>query len=700
MNIFSKLSLQQRIFLSVGLFVGITLVIVWFVIRPRYEQGVINERTTIVQQIQQYALQTGDEKFQSWVNVTRYLAYEAESHPNELDIAMRQNIALKPSIIQIIITSPDINDELTVTNSGYLNFNLVLPAADWRPYKQDSTTGVQLIYDSLSTMLLFAAKKEFTLAEKHFSIVTFANANEVMENFKELPIEGRFGSILRSKQKIVYHTTPEFDHVAADVHENITSLRTTDIHGEQCVIVAAEFATVPYSSTIVIPASLFLQPVERLFLYSLAFLTGIMIVVILLGWFVSRQISKPVAQLVSEVEQLSALDFSTPISALKLPELERIGTTIESMRLILERYHRMNVEKIIFEEWKNKFFLSHSQDMIALTNPDGTFFFMNDLFSKLRTELAPAAPLIKKDELFSHHYISSSKETISTEQSGDFSITVRQKELFVQRTQGDPQYLRFHDVSIIRHDEHLGSLLTLHDLTNERLIDQMKTDMMNVIVHELRNPLNSIIGFSSFILDDEELSQEEKKQYISIILENGRSMNEIVNRFLEVQRLESRTVEYPKEECDLVEIARSVCDSQKPQCTQKMLTLNFAAEPHMPTVHASKDLMREAFLNLVSNAIKYGDENRTIDVEMKQSDSHLQFVITDHGYGISAQDQTKLFTKFFRVTSNQKAADQLGTGLGLAHVKEVMKYHNGAVSLESNPEIGCRFTLSIPMTMR
>ncbi|MEW6060904.1 MAG: PAS domain-containing sensor histidine kinase [Bacteroidota bacterium] len=692
----ATLSLQKRIFISVGLFVSITLVVVWYVIRPKYEQSVINERTTIVQQIQQYALQTSEEKIQSWVNITRYLAHEAQTHPNELDIAMRQNIALSPSIIQIVITSPPLNDTLTVTNTDYLGFTFLLSDDEWKMHKHDSTTLVQMVYDSLRTMVIVAVKKEFILASKHFFITTFANANEMSESFTKLPIEGRYGSIVRSQQKIIVHNTADFDQIAWEAYPNITSLRTTDAYGKQYIVIASEFSTIPYSSIIVIPASLFLQPVERLFTYSLLFLAGVMVVVMLLGWYVSHQISKPVEQLVHEVEQLSSLDFSKPISAIHLPELSKIGTTIEAMRLILERYQRMNVEKIIFEEWKNKFFLSHSQDMIALTNPDGTFSFMNDAFARLRSELAYTAPVVKRDDLRRHPNISSSKESVRTEQSGTFTVTIHQQELFVKQTHGNHQYLRLHDVSIMKGDEHLGSLLTLHDLTTDRLIEQTKTEMMNVIVHELRTPLNSIIGYASFILE-EALTEEEKKEYTTIILESGNHMNTLVNRFLDVQRLESHTVDYPKEQCDLVDIARSVCDSLQPQLTQKKLTLNFSAETNLPTVFAVKDLMREAFLNLLSNAIKYGDEHRTIEVELKKNNTHLQFIVTDFGYGIAAEDQKKLYTKFYRVTSNPKTVGQVGTGLGLAYVKEIMNYHRGDISLESTPEIGCRFTLSIPI---
>ena len=109
------------------------------------------------------------------------------------------------------------------------------------------------------------------------------------------------------------------------------------------------------------------------------------------------------------------------------------------------------------------------------------------------------------------------------------------------------------------------------------------------------------------------------------------------------------------------------------------------------------ELIHDAVSNLLSNAIKYGDPGRTVEVVLSRKDNAILLTVTDHGYGIPAEAQEKLFSKFYRVTTNEKVKSQVGTGLGLAYVKEIAAYHDGSVSLESNPEIGCTFTLTIPI---
>ncbi|MFZ4621430.1 MAG: sensor histidine kinase, partial [Bacteroidota bacterium] len=528
-------------------------------------------------------------------------------------------------------------------------------------------------------------------------ITMYADTKHLLHQLERLPIGGNFAVQVGGEQGFIYSNAEISFPIMPESWMNLTVMQDVPVQRTEWKIIFSKFSTVPMYLLIGIPKEVILLPVRNLLFTSVVVIAALTLIVIVFGWNFSRQLSKPVTQLVADVERLKGLDFSLPVSIPQLKEIASVATTIESMRTVLERYQRINVEKIIVEEWKNKFFLSHSEDGICITDGNDAFTFMNDTFRLVSTQLQKSAPVTGKLELLSHPGIERTKESSREEFNGAYKVSFHQKEIKVEIPDAEPQYYRLHDVTIERGTEKLGSLIVLHDLTNDRLMDKMKSEMMNFIVHELRNPLNSIMGFTSFMTEEPDMAVEERMEYLKIVQESSRTMNQLVNRFLDVQRLESRTIEYHQESCDLVKIARTVCDSQKPQLTAKSITLNFAAEENIPQTIAAPDLMREAFLNLVSNAIKYGDENRTIDVMMKRQDENILFIITDHGYGISAEDQQKLFSKFFRVTSNKKAASQIGTGLGLAHVKEVMTFHKGNVTLDSNAEIGCKFTLFIPI---
>lgn len=692
------MSFRLRVTLGIGIFVVSALLISWFVLRPYYENSVIEERITVMQQYQYYTITSFDQQFETWTNMVQYLSWIGSSTTTDLPVLMRHLIGLRSNIRQFLLTSPSSSEDFTVTSSLTPNFSYTPAASEWYPLKSDSLTFVHLSKDSIGGEIIFGVRKSFLVGKDSIVITLFANCTPLLNRLRFAPVGSNYVSSIHHNENGIYTYATDSMMIPHFSTINVSALKRETLNNETWNIITAEFSSIPFTFVSAFPQNAILAPVQQLFFYSIYFIIGLSGVVVAFGWFFSHQVTKPVYQLVQNIERLRSLDFSQPIAPLSLPELARIGTTIESMRVALERYQKLNVEKIIFEEWKNKIFMMHSEDLICITDQHFGFSFMNDRFELLRNTLSHSSRFETTRDILRHPSIHCSKETIREEISGAFHISFAHMELKILTGEENPQYFRLQDVTIRKEKENLGSLVILHDLTNERLIDQMKTEMMNFIVHELRNPLNSVMGFALLMIEDPEMAIEERMEFLNIISESSKTINNLVNRFLDVQRLESRSVEYPKEETDIVTLAKNVCETQKPLLLAKNLNLTFATEAEIPTTFVAPELLREAFLNLVTNAIKYGDENRTIEVTMNRNTENIFFIITDHGYGISVEDQKKLFTKFFRVSSNKKAHSQVGTGLGLAHVKEVMRYHNGDVKLESNSKLGCRFTLTIPIT--
>jgi signal transduction histidine kinase len=220
--------------------------------------------------------------------------------------------------------------------------------------------------------------------------------------------------------------------------------------------------------------------------------------------------------------------------------------------------------------------------------------------------------------------------------------------------------------------------------------------MINVIVHELKNPITGVVGLSRLIIESDNIDPEESKALMQEVLNSGERMNELVNRFLEVQKLEAGNTSLNVTDVELREVVDDVATLSKPLLSSKKLNLSISESGKKLKIEADKDLVFDAVQNLLSNAVKYGDPERTIEIDLKSSKSTISIAVTDYGYGISIEDQGKVFEKFFRVKSNMKSAREKGTGLGLAYVKQIMQRHNGDISLESSPNIGSRFILTFP----
>ena len=691
-----RLSLQNRIFIVLGIITILTLLIIWTVVRPKYETSVITERLTIVQQLQSYAIENLDRTIASWSDVTRFIVWQVTERPKEGEILLRSMMALHPEIIQIKIHSPKLPDELISQNTSYPALHVQTNESAWILSKIDTALHIQWINDTVPHQQLFIMQMRFNVQDIPFVLTVTWDAKRLNALFAELPLGEGYSATIQSRSAILIQNQSSFK--PDEIHETadrLSTLQSIHQHASNWRVLTSTFKTARLWLMIAVPDKTILKPVEDLLLYSTSLILGIALMMLIFGWMLAHQISRPIAYLVKDVQKLSNLDFTQSIQIPKMKDLRGMGETIELMRQVLERYQRLNVEKIILEEWKNKLFMTHSDDMIGFTDGAGEFVFRNERLEEFCSSLLPTRPLHSKSDVLTHPSVVKTREILHDETSDTLVVHLVQSELKVQTDSDTPNYYRVNDLTIIRNGDNLGSLLIFHDLTNERLIDKTKTEMINLVVHELRNPVGSIMGFAEILLSDMSVSEEERKTFTQLILTGSKNLSNLINRFLDVSRLESRRVEYPKSLTDIAGIVKSVIDLQKPQLLNKSLTVELEIKEFIPEIVVSPDLFREAVSNLLSNAVKYGAPERIINMYLTLDNENIVFSIIDHGYGIPPEKQEKLFTKFYRVY-NPNTTKEVGTGLGLAYVKEIAIYHNGSITLESDPAIGCKFTITIP----
>jgi len=693
-----RLSLQDRIFLSLGGLALIALFVVWIIIRPRYERSVVTGRITILQQMQSYEVQNIDRQTASWITTTKSVALQMMEQPKGGEALLVNAITLFPNIVQIRVYSPGLPEEINGQNVKYpppafkTADSLFVPSSD-PDVKIAWMTGL-----SGDPPNAFVTRTSFRSIGRTFFVDVTWDADILQQYLTRLPIGSTYFLSVYAKHHVVYQNRSDVRIIDTSfTYEQTNNLRVIRFADEDWQTLTSTFQNAQMDVVVAIPEATIVEPVHQLLVFSSTLIIAIMSVLIILGWLLSRQISRPISMLVEDVERLGDLDFKKSIRIPEMHELRKMGETIESMRRSLDRYNQMNVDKIVFEESKNKLLMNHSDDLIGITGGDGRFLFRNTKFNELFRWLSLDPSVVTKDEVVHHPKITRLKETIQSEQDQSFMVDFVQSELKVDLGSELAQYYRVNDLTILRADENLGSMIIFHDLTNDRLVDQMKTDMMNVIVHELRNRVASISMLSTFLAKNDGLEESKRRESLRLIMKSSLGLNDLINRFLDISRLESRRVDYPKQATDIAATVRAELERMKPQFQDKALTPEFTIFGQIPLCMVAPDLIRDAISNLLSNAVKYGDPGRTIEISLSRRDDSFALSVTDHGYGIPAEAQEKLFTKFYRVSTNEKAARQVGSGLGLAYVKEIAAYHNGSISLESNPEIGCTFTLAIPI---
>ena len=218
--------------------------------------------------------------------------------------------------------------------------------------------------------------------------------------------------------------------------------------------------------------------------------------------------------------------------------------------------------------------------------------------------------------------------------------------------------------------------------------EQAKSKFISHISHELRTPLNSILGFSDLVSLAGSLN-EKQKDYLNDIKISGLHLLEMINEILDMSKIEAGALTLNLREFEIKQAIDETVNIIKPLLKQKLITNieNF-------TIKADYQKVQQILFNLLSNAIKFTPENGEITIETKLTDCAL-ISVKDNGIGIALENQAKIFEKFEQVDNTI----QNSTGLGLTITQELVKLHNGTISVESSPNNGAKFTVALPLTL-
>ncbi|MFT5193704.1 MAG: two-component system phosphate regulon sensor histidine kinase PhoR [Cellvibrionaceae bacterium] len=246
--------------------------------------------------------------------------------------------------------------------------------------------------------------------------------------------------------------------------------------------------------------------------------------------------------------------------------------------------------------------------------------------------------------------------------------------------------------------EHLGWAIVLHDITLLKELVEMKTDFVNTVAHDLKNPLASIRMAADLIPKLGETNAAQKDMHERIVRTSS-YMRELVTELLDIGQLESnlglniRTL-------DLVTELGDVIFALKTNSEVKQIKVD-STFPDSQKIDGDSGRLRQLFLNLVGNAIKYTPENGHVWITVLQSpgqtqDQKIEITVRDDGLGIPADDLPRIFDKFYRVRTENRAKIK-GTGLGLAITKSIVEAHGGEISVESEELKGTLFRVVLPL---
>lgn len=224
----------------------------------------------------------------------------------------------------------------------------------------------------------------------------------------------------------------------------------------------------------------------------------------------------------------------------------------------------------------------------------------------------------------------------------------------------------------------------------------LKSDFVAHVSHELRTPLTSIKAYMETLnthIDDENFTQ--RKEFLGIVSKETDRLIRIVGDILDVSKIEFGQRPLQRTQFELRPLVDDVASMLAPALAEKEIELRTSIPDTLPRLDADEDLMKQVFINLVTNAIKYSPQGTVVTVGAAEEAVDIVIMVEDQGIGIPEDEVDHVFDKYFRVRSESMSKLE-GVGLGLAIVKNIVEQHGGTIRVESEEGVGSRFIFSIP----
>lgn len=253
-------------------------------------------------------------------------------------------------------------------------------------------------------------------------------------------------------------------------------------------------------------------------------------------------------------------------------------------------------------------------------------------------------------------------------------------------------YLSFvEDISALKEKE----INQIEELRNKTKLNDSKDKLISIIAHDLRAPFTSLLGFSEILLNEPNLAEDERKEYLQYIYDASKLQLDLVNHLLDWTRLQTGTMKFEPQRLEIKDIIDNCVSVLTGTAIRKEIEIKVDA-PKDVFVNADEKLISQVVTNLLSNAVKFTPSGKSIFIKVNQfKDNLIEIVVEDEGQGISDKNKSKLFnieSKF----SQTGTAGEKGSGLGLTLVKEIIEKHNGEIWFYSELGKGSEFHFTLP----
>ncbi|MFO7890173.1 MAG: ATP-binding protein [bacterium] len=369
--------------------------------------------------------------------------------------------------------------------------------------------------------------------------------------------------------------------------------------------------------------------------------------------------------------------------------LDRIQKMFTYMADEMKRIKNIDLSGIINSKNKIEAILRNIVDGVIVTDTQYRILMVNIVAESLfgfTEEKASNKNL--KDLIKNKQILNLFKQVRDGKQTDNVTFDFRTKNISTKK------YLQASASRIYSEDnEFIGIVSVIRDITKEYVADKMKSELVTMVAHELKSPLTSIYGFSD-LLRDLKVRNTKVKDYSNIILNETSRLVKLVNKFLDLSKLEEGKIQIQIHPFNIEQLIDKIITSYMSTAQQKNMQIGKIFSTEICLAYGDQQLIEQVVQNLLSNAIKYSPAGSDINIKLQQKENIITVSVIDNGYGIPEDAIDKIFRKFYRVNKADEESEG-SSGLGLALTKEILDQHNSQLSVKSKLGKGSVFSFTL-----
>lgn len=400
---------------------------------------------------------------------------------------------------------------------------------------------------------------------------------------------------------------------------------------------------------------------------------------------ISRRITRPIQTMRQGADRYAQGDLSLRLHPPSTQELAALAQAMNQMARELER----RIQTVINQRNETQAVFSSMAEGVVALDMDENIMDLNAAAARLLSRPKEALKgrnlleIIRNRDL---HRMVQITLVDGTNTAGDVTLYHRGEQILSTRC----------TPLVGAGGDRLGILLVINDVTQLRRLENMRSDFAANVSHEIKTPLTAIQGFVETLAHGSVDDPAEARRFLGIIQKHVSRLTTIIDDLMQLSRLQQdeEAFRLKRSKSAIAEVIRTAIQSCNITARRKNIAVSMDVDKALEA-DMDADLIEQALVNLIDNAVKYSPSHSAVAVSAGKTDSGIQISVHDQGIGIAQKHLPRLFERFYRV-DKARSRKMGGTGLGLAIVKHIIQSHGGRVTVDSEQGVGSTFTLHLP----